>query len=127
MATKFSLTTITNMVSHTVGRKMRKRSENAATNDERMEAALEDLRKKVYRSVSEAAKAHGVAERTLRARKNGRNSRAQANEAKQLLSRAEEKALVEWIHEVSKGGYPPHNTSVRNGRRNSSATRFQNQ
>ena len=92
---------------------MRKRSENAVDNDARMEAALKDLRDKVFKSVRAAAKAHGVPESTLRGRHSGGKSRAQANEAKQLLSQAEEKALVRWIHEVSMDGYPPRKPRVR--------------
>ena len=92
---------------------MKKKSAKAAANDDQIEAALKDLRAKVYKSVNAAAKAHGVPEPTLRARKKGRASRAEANETKQILSAAEEKALVQWILEVSSAGYPPRKSQVR--------------
>jgi len=92
---------------------MRKRSQKTEGHDQRIEAALEDFHKKKFKSIRAAAKAHGISEATLRARKNGRNSRADANEAKQALSKGEEKALVQWILEVSKTGYPPSKPLLR--------------
>jgi len=86
---------------------------DAGANNERVEAALKDYRAKKFKSVNAAAKAYGVAESTLRARVHGRKSRAEANEEKQLLSCGEERALVRWILEVSKDGYPPHKLQVR--------------
>ena len=92
---------------------MKKKSAKAAANDNQIEAALKDLRAKVYKSVNAAAKAHGGPEPTLRARKKGRTSSSEANETKQILSAAEEKALVQWILEVSSAGYPPRKSQVR--------------
>ena len=92
---------------------MKKKSVKAAANDDQIEAALKDLRAKVYKSVNAVAKAHGVLEPTLRARKKGRASRAEANETKQILSAAKEKALVQWILKVSSAGYPPRKSQVR--------------
>jgi hypothetical protein len=78
-----------------------------------VEAALKDYREGVYKSVNAAAKAHGVAESTLRGRVKGSKSRAEANEEKQLLSWWEEKALVRWILEGSRSGYPPGRSLLR--------------
>lgn len=87
--------------------KMQKGSENARARNERIEAALADYRNKVYKSVNAAAKAHDVLVQTLQERASGGKSRAEANEAKQLLSAVEEQALVKWILEVSQNGLPP--------------------
>jgi len=92
---------------------MRKRSEEAQAKNERVEAALKDYRDGVYNSINAAAKAHGVNEATVRGRVKGGKTRAEANEAKQLLSRGEERALVQWILDVSKAGYPPRKSLVR--------------
>ena len=84
-----------------------KRSEKAAAQGKAIELALKNLRAGKYTSVNSAAKAHGVAETTLRTRWKGGNSQAQGNEVRQLLSENEEKALVKWITELSCNGFPP--------------------
>ena len=91
---------------------VKKRSQKAAASEEAIEAALNDLHSKVFKSVNAAAKAHGASEATLRRRWKGGNSRSQANEGKQLLSENEERALVRWIHDVSASGYPPQKRRV---------------
>ena len=53
---------------------MRKRSQKTEGHDERIEAALEDFHKKKFKPIRAAAKAHGISEATLRARKNGQKS-----------------------------------------------------
>jgi Tc5 transposase DNA-binding domain len=92
---------------------MRKRSEEAQAKNNRVEVALKDYRNKVYKSVNATAKAHNVPVRTLQERVNGSKSRAEANKKKQILSAAEEKALVKWILEVSEHGYPPRKSQLR--------------
>jgi len=92
---------------------MRKLSETAQAKNDRVEDALKDYRNKVYKSIRAAAKAHDVPEATLRDRAKGGKSRAEANEAKQILAAGEEKALVQWILEVSEHGYPPRKGQVR--------------
>jgi len=92
---------------------MRKRSVEARAKNDRVEDALKDYRNKKYKSVNAAAIAHNVPVATLRDRVKGGKSRAEANEAKQILSAAEEKALVKWILEVSQNGYPPRKSQLR--------------
>ena len=70
---------------------MYKRSLKANGHDEWIEAALEELCKKKFKSINAAAKAYGLSEATLRVRKNRRKSRAEANEMKQALLKGEEK------------------------------------
>ena len=91
---------------------MRKRSVEARAKNDRVEDALKDYRNKKYKSVNAAAIAHNVPVATLRDRVKGGKSRAEANEAKQILSAAEEKALVKWILEVSQNGYPPRKSQL---------------
>lgn len=71
----FSTSTITSAIIHAGHVSLWKRSENAADIDERMEATLKDLHKKVFQSVCEAAKAHKVAESTLQERHSRGKSR----------------------------------------------------
>jgi hypothetical protein len=92
---------------------MRKQSKDSQAKNKRLEAALVDYRKKVYKSVNAAAKAHDVPVATLRDRVKGATSRAVASEAKQILSAGEEKALVKWILDVSQSGYPPRKSQLR--------------
>jgi hypothetical protein len=92
---------------------MRKLSEAARAKNERVEAALKDYRNKLFKSIKAAAKAHDVPESTLRDRVKGAKLRAEANEEKQLLWGGEEKALVQWILDTSKNGYPPRKGHVR--------------
>ena len=92
---------------------MRKRSEKTRAKNERVEAALKEYREKKFESVAAAAEAHEVPESTLRARVKGRKSRAEAKEKMQLLAKAEEDTLVQWILDVSKAGYPPHKPQVQ--------------
>jgi len=90
-----------------------KRDSRVAARAEAVDAALRDYRAKLFPSLNAAAKAHGVPESTLRAHKNGRVSRPQAREAQQLLSASEEKALVRWIIDLSRSGFPPRKTRVK--------------
>lgn len=110
---KISPSTVTSASAPTSEAPMRKQTEESEDRDERIEAALEDFRQKKFRYLSGAAKAYGIPEATLRGRKNGRKSRAEVNETKQSLFNGEEKALVQWILETTKVGYPPSKQLVR--------------
>ena len=99
---------VTSVIASVIKPTMRKRSEKARAKNERVEAALKEYREKKFESVAAAAEAHEVPESTLRARVKGCKSRAEVKEEMQLLAKAEEDALVQWILDVSKAGYPPH-------------------
>ena len=92
---------------------MRKRREESRARNERVESVLADYRNKVYKSVKAATEAHNVPVATLRDSTKGGKSRAEANEIKQILSAAEENALIKWILEVSQNGYPPRKSQLR--------------
>jgi hypothetical protein len=92
----------------------RKKRANAAASAASIKAALTALRNKEYKTVYAAAKALNVSETTLRAQwKQTRLTRAEANEAKQILSGAEEEALRRYIKQLSRSGYPPSYVTVR--------------
>ena len=107
----FTHQTTTGRTRH-ISQMAKKRSQKAVATNQAVEAALTDLRAKVYKTVNAAAKAHGAPESTVRRRWKGGNSRAQGNEGRQLLSANEEKALVQWIHDSSASGYPPRKHTV---------------
>ena len=92
---------------------MRKLSAAAQATNNRVKAALEDYRNKVYSSINAAALAHNVSEATLRHRVKGGKSRVEASEEKQVLFATEEKSLAQWIVDVSRNGYPPRKSQVR--------------
>ena len=59
-----------------------KRNSRTAAKADVVEAAFKDYRAKRFKSLNAAAKAHGVPESTLRARKNGHVSRRETHESK---------------------------------------------
>ena len=90
----------------------RQRSEKASECEASIKLALDGLNSCQYSSVYSAAKAHIVPESTLQARWKGRDSRAEASVQKQLLSDAEEKALVQWVSQLTINGFPPHYATI---------------
>ena len=62
---KISPPTVTSVCTPTRESLMHKRSLKADGHDERIETALEDLRKKKFKSINAAAKAYGVSEAIL--------------------------------------------------------------
>jgi hypothetical protein len=59
-----------------------------------------------YTSIRACANAFSVSHSTLSYRLSGRVSRSIAHESKQILSAAEEEALVKWITQLSTAGCP---------------------
>ena len=93
---------------------VRKKSARAAASAASIQEALTALRNNEYKSVYAAAQALKVSETTLRAQwKQTRLTRVEANEAKQLLSGAEEAALAGYVKELSRNGYPPTYATVQ--------------
>ena len=112
MTNKFVVPIVTSVIASVIKPTMRKRSEKARAKNERVEAVLKEYHEKKFESVAAAAEAHEVPESTLQARVKGRKSRAEAKEEMQLLAKAEEDTLVQWILDVSKAGYPPRKPQV---------------
>ncbi len=73
----------------------------AFNKERRLRSALEGLRTGRYTSLRGAARANKVAVETLRQRREGRLSKAEDGALRQLLTREEEKLLVEWITELT--------------------------
>jgi hypothetical protein len=73
---------------------------------------LRDYQNKVHKSVNAMAQVHSVTEATLRNYIKGGKSRVETKETQHLLSVWKEKALEQWILDVSKNGYPSHKSQV---------------
>jgi Tc5 transposase DNA-binding domain len=84
----------------------RKRSQKAAESEAKISDALSQVVTGKFKSAYQASKELRVSKATLYRRKNGGKTRAQAREAQQNLSIAEERALVSWISMLSATGYP---------------------
>lgn len=72
--------------------------------ESRIAYALHALDRKEYPSISKAAEAFEVCPRTLQRRRRGGVSQAMSSEKRQHLTDAEEKILLRWIKQCSKGG-----------------------
>jgi hypothetical protein len=59
-----------------------------------------------YRSVRAAANAFSIPPSALSYRLTGRTSHSQVHESEQILSHAEEKALVRWLTRLTNKGFP---------------------
>jgi hypothetical protein len=66
---------------------------------DKIKRALASISSGEYRTPYQAAKVLGLSEATLQWRIKGGKSHAEAREAQQLLSRAEEKALEDGFHD----------------------------
>jgi Tc5 transposase-like DNA-binding protein len=79
----------------------------------RIQEALQALENKDFNTLYAAAKHYDVSRATLTRRASGSKSRAQGQESAQLLSMAEEKALVKWISQLSSTGKPVRHALVK--------------
>ena len=84
-----------------------RKSQKVAENDEKIQAAIDDMQNDEDLSIREAAKRHGVNRITLGRRLNGGKSIAESCEQYQHLSIPQEKALVKWIKHMAATGNPP--------------------
>jgi hypothetical protein len=71
-----------------------------------IQTAILAIKNKEFASIRKAAVAFNVPYPTLRGRMSGRNSRATAHEAEQLLSPAEENTLSRWVTRLTRTGFP---------------------
>jgi len=92
---------------------VRRKSDNEAIREASIQLALDGLNSRRYSSVYQAAKAHGIALSTLKGRWKGKASRAEGRVQSQLLSDAEEKALVQWVSQLTVNGFPPRYSTIR--------------
>ena len=74
---------------------------------------LKGLKSGHYSSISKAANICGVAYTTLRRRFHGGKGRVGGHEVQQLLTAAEEQAIVHWIYRLELAAFPPWIEHVR--------------
>jgi len=91
----------------------RRRSTQAAERNVRIDQAIEALKNREFKSPYAAAIHFRVSRNTLTRRLDGRQTQAQANEATQLLSKAEEDALFLWCRRLTAGGCPASHRVMR--------------
>ena len=82
------------------------KSERVAGNDAAILLALNDLKKRTFKSVRAAAGHHKVSHTTLWWRWKGGKTIAESPEDQQNLTIAEEKALEKWIMHMTATGDP---------------------
>jgi hypothetical protein len=90
-----------------------RKSEKASRTEEMIQEALAGLASGVYATPYHAAKVLGLSRATLIRRINGGKTRAEAREPQQKLSKAEEKALEEWIVQLTMTGHPAKKEFIR--------------
>lgn len=91
----------------------RRRSQDAAKREALIQKALAGLADGTYKSPYQAADALQISRSTLNDRLNGKKTRAEARANQQLLSPAEEKALVKWVKQLTIAGYPARHSILR--------------
>lgn len=75
--------------------------------EEALKQAAKGLNEGRFKSLRRAAEAYGVHYSTLHRRMKGSTSRRKAHIKQQLLSPADEKAIVRWIVRMEEFGFPP--------------------
>jgi hypothetical protein len=89
-------------------------SQKAAESEEKVLKALTGLESGHYNTIYQAAKDTGASESTLFRRLDGGKICAEAREAQQTLSKAQGKALVGWITNLTATGHPAHHDFITN-------------
>ena len=96
--------------------KLKKRKQLVLEEGQREEAlqqAIKAMKEGRFSSQRRAAEAYGVHYSTLRRRLKGSTSRQKAHIKQQLLSPADEKAIVRWIVRMEEFGFPPRVSHVK--------------
>ena len=75
--------------------------------------ALKGLRSGRFPSIRKAAEINGIAYTTLYRRFHGGKTRVAGHEDQQLVTAAEERAIVRWIYRLELAGFPPRIEHVR--------------
>ena len=88
-------------------------NQKAAESEEKVLKALIGLESGLYKTVYRASKDTGAPESTISRRLNGGKTRADARESQQLLSKAQEKALVGWITDLTATGHPARHDFIK--------------
>lgn len=75
--------------------------------------ALKGLQSGLYPSIRKAADINAISYSTLQRRFHGAQDRVAAHEAQQLVTAAEERAIVRWIYQLELAGFSPRIDHVR--------------
>lgn len=81
--------------------------------EQALQDAIRAWQRKDYPSIRATARAYNVSRVTLGRRVNGGNTRQQARESQQTLSRIQEDLLIQWILSMESAGAPPTFAQVR--------------
>ena len=90
----------------------RKPSQHSADAEALLQKALDGIANGTYTSAYQAAKQLDVPRSTIYKRLQNHKSRSQARENQQLLSNTEEKALAQWVKQLTATGYPAQHSIV---------------
>jgi hypothetical protein len=91
----------------------RRKSQKVAERDLQVDKAVSGVQSGLYKSAYDAAKQLGLSKTTVTRRIHGRLTQAQARYSQQLLSPAQEDALLKWIKQLTIRGYAPTHSLVR--------------
>jgi hypothetical protein len=91
----------------------RKRSQKYAELEVRIAQAIDAIKKSEVKSIYAAHKKYHVSYNTLSRRIQGGSNHAEGHESTQLLSQAEEEALLLWCRRLTAGGYPARHSVIR--------------
>jgi hypothetical protein len=94
-------------------RMVRKRSIKALEHEIEIQKAVLAIKSNQYKSIHAAVKALGLPKDTLRRRVNGGNTRIEARQQQQLLSKTQEQTLLKWIKQLTSSGYAPSHWILR--------------
>jgi hypothetical protein len=92
---------------------VRKRSTKYIETEARIAQALDAIKKNEVKTVNAASVQFSVSHKTLGRRLKGVPSYAGGHESSQLLSQAEEEALLLWCKRLTAGGYPARHQVIR--------------
>ena len=96
--------------------RLKKRAQKAleeGLREEVLEQVVKAMNDGRFTPMRRAAEAYGVHYSTLRRRLKGGSSRKAAHIKQQLLSTADEKAIVRWIVQMKEFGFPPRVSHVK--------------
>jgi DDE superfamily endonuclease/Tc5 transposase DNA-binding domain len=92
----------------------RPRSHKAAATEVKIKEALQGIKDGIYKSAYDASKQLNLNNKTLNNRLTKKTkSRVEAREGQQILSKAEEQALVRWVTQITRSGHPARHPTVR--------------
>ena len=91
----------------------RAKSQKATESEEKVLKALAGIRSGLYRNAYHAWQKTGASKATVERRLKGGKTHAEAREEQQILSKAQEKALVSWVTDLTATGHPAHHDFIR--------------